>query len=165
MIYPTRRLVLAAAAVAPLALAVGVLFPAHWTAGLALLAFLLALGGIDALIGPGIRRASVTLDAPGAISVGADVEIEAHVRFDGAFPPIVEAAIAADPLLLAQAGQRRAVALGDGAELGEEGGWWGEARPEGDRDETCVCVEGAPGSSATPDGIWNSSPCTCWCWW
>ena len=115
MIYPTRRLVLAAAAVAPLALAIGVLFPAHWTGGLALLAFLLALGGIDALIGPGIRRASVTLDAPGAISVGADVEVEAHVRFEGASPPSVEAAIAADPLLAAQAGQRRAVALRDGA--------------------------------------------------
>ena len=40
MIYPARRFILAAAAVAPAALLVGVYAPAYWTAGLGLLILL-----------------------------------------------------------------------------------------------------------------------------
>ena len=43
MIYPGRGAVLASAAIAPATLLIGVLVPAYWFAGLALLAFLLIL--------------------------------------------------------------------------------------------------------------------------
>ena len=51
MIYPGRGAVLASAAIAPLTLLIGVLVPAYWYAGLALLAFLIILCLVDAAIG------------------------------------------------------------------------------------------------------------------
>lgn len=115
MIYPTRRAVLAAAAIAPVALAIGVTMPANWAAGLALLAFLIALGGMDAMLGPRGSSAEVRLDAPGAVSVGAVLDIDIHVRFAGAYPPRAELAVASDRLLWAQGGHRTKVAIEAGA--------------------------------------------------
>ena len=59
LIYPTRRLILAAAAVAPAALLVGVYAPAWWTAGLGLLVLLFLLAMLDAVLGPAVRHAEL----------------------------------------------------------------------------------------------------------
>ncbi|HEV2747083.1 MAG TPA: DUF58 domain-containing protein [Allosphingosinicella sp.] len=115
MIYPTRRLVLAAAGVAPLALVIGVAAPQFWFAGLALLVFLLALGGVDALAGAGPRSAEAELEGPAAAGVGETFELAIHLRFGGASPRAAQAALAADPLLDAPEGYRRWTDIDDGA--------------------------------------------------
>src|SRR5688572_19448288 len=114
LIYPARRAVVAAAALAPLALLIGVLVPQYWFAGLALLAFLLALGLADALLGAGARDAELICEGPAAVSVGAGFEVEAHVRFDRAPPSSCEVAVDSHPLLAAPGGYRRVVPLDAG---------------------------------------------------
>ncbi len=114
MIYPTRRLVLLAAAVAPVALAFGVAVPAYWSAGLAVLAFLLALGGVDVLFGTRLPDAQLECSGPVSVSVGAEFEVEAHVRMGAGAPARVEAAIGPGRLIAAAAGYGREVALDGG---------------------------------------------------
>jgi uncharacterized protein (DUF58 family) len=70
LIYPTRALVLLAAAAAPVALVVALAAPAYWPAGLALLALLLSLALVDALIGPSPRQIALSCEGPQAVSVG-----------------------------------------------------------------------------------------------
>ena len=115
MIYPTRRLVLLAAVIAPLALVVGILVPAYWFAGLALLAFLLALAGADALTGAALCSAELICRGPGSVSVGAVFEIELEIRFARSAPGAAEAAVDEDPLIEALHGHRCRIALADGA--------------------------------------------------
>ncbi len=115
MIYPTRRLILAAAAIAPLALAIGVVVPEYWFAGLALLVFLLALAAVDALTGARPSEVEVDSEGPAAVSVGEILEIGVGVRFRRAAPPHAQLALASDPLLRAPEGYRREVELIDGA--------------------------------------------------
>ncbi|QYE34577.1 DUF58 domain-containing protein [Polymorphobacter sp. PAMC 29334] len=68
MIYPTRRLVLAAALGAPVALLVGILAPALWLLplGWVLLLLLLAAADVAAAVTPG----TLTLAAPVSVGVG-----------------------------------------------------------------------------------------------
>jgi uncharacterized protein (DUF58 family) len=117
LIYPTRRLILLAAAIAPLALVVGILIPAYWFAGLALLAFLLALAGADALTGAPLRSAEIVARGPVSVSVGAGFQIELEVRFAGSGPAAAEAAVDEDPLIEAVDGHRCRIALAGGAGL------------------------------------------------
>lgn len=107
MIYPTRRLILLAAAIAPVALLTGVLVPAYWFAGMALVAFLLILAGLDALSGG--SEAELVCDGPGAVSVGAEFEVEAHVRFKRGVLSRCEIALDTHPLLEAPDGVKRNV--------------------------------------------------------
>ena len=102
MIYPSRRAILLAAALAPLALLLGVAAPAWWTIGLAGVALLLALIGLDALLGPSRGDAEVIFEGPGAVSVGAGVAIAAHVRFSGSPPVHVEVALEGSDILAAE---------------------------------------------------------------
>ena len=81
MIYPTRRLILAAAAVAPAALMVGVFAPAWWTAGLGLLVLLFLLAALDAVTGPAARHAELGCDTPYAVSVGETFAVSLRARF------------------------------------------------------------------------------------
>jgi uncharacterized protein (DUF58 family) len=115
LIYPTRRLILLAAAIAPLALLIGVLVPAYWFAGMALLAFLLILAGLDALLGG--RDAELVCDGPTAVSVGAEFEVEAHVRFPSRAPLRCEVALDSHPLLEASNGLKRNVRVTRGAAM------------------------------------------------
>ena len=115
MIYPARRAVVAAAAIAPLALLVGVLVPAYWHAGLALLVFLVARGRLAARLGARAADADLICEGPESVSVGAEFEIEAHVRFARHAPARCEVAIAGHPLLAVPFGCRRAVSLDGGA--------------------------------------------------
>lgn len=118
MIYPSRRLILLAAAIAPLALIVGILFPADWFAGLAVLAFLLALAGADMLAGAGPRAADLICEGPGSVGVGVAFGIALEIRFAGRSPAAAEAALDSDPLIEAPAGQSCRVALTNGAGSG-----------------------------------------------
>jgi uncharacterized protein (DUF58 family) len=115
LIYPARPAVAAAAAIAPTALLIGVLVPDYWFAGLALLAFLLALCLVDIVVGAAGRGADLICDGPTVVSVGADFEVEAHVRFARATPLGCEVAIDSHPLLEAPAGHRRTVPILHGA--------------------------------------------------
>lgn len=114
MIYPTRRMVLIAAAVAPLALLVGLVLPAMWTAGLALLVLLAALALVDAAAG--VRPGSVRVEVagPGAVGVGQEFAVEASLRFAGAAPARAEVALDLAGPVEAVAGHR-ATAGPDGA--------------------------------------------------
>ena len=93
MIYPTRLMILAAAAVAPAALVIGIVYPAYWTSGLALLALLAALAAVDAFAGPGTRSVDVACEGPGAVCVGESFAVVARIHFRAAAPGTVEAAI------------------------------------------------------------------------
>ena len=114
MIYPARPAIAAAAAVAPVALLIGVLVPAYWFAGLSLLAFLLALCLIDAFAGARRRDADLVCEGPAAVSVGAEFEVECHVRFARAAPSSCEVAVGSHPLLEAPEGHCRTVRIEDG---------------------------------------------------
>jgi len=115
LIYPTRRAVLSAAAVAPLALLIGVMVPQYWFVGLALLAFLLGLCGLDAVSGAAPRSVELICDGPGSASVGAPVEIEAHLCFKSAAPAEAELAIGTNALLTPRSPVRQRVGLASGA--------------------------------------------------
>lgn len=117
MIYPTRRAVLIAAAGAPVALLVGVMAQALWLVGVAWVGVVGLALVIDAMLGG--ARDGLTLDAaaPPPAAVGRTGELAFTVRFAGAAPRMIEAAIGAPPRLgLAEA--RAAVALdGEAATL------------------------------------------------
>jgi uncharacterized protein (DUF58 family) len=81
LIYPSRRLILAAAAVAPAALLVGVYAPAWWTAGLGLLVLLFLLAMLDAVLGPAVRHAELGCGTPYAVSVGETFPVTLWARF------------------------------------------------------------------------------------
>ncbi|UVO55686.1 DUF58 domain-containing protein [Sphingomonas sp. SUN039] len=80
MIYPSGRAAVLAAASAVPAIAVAVLVPAYWYAGLAVVLLVLALTLADALGTPGARSLTATLDAPAAVFVGQDVALGIAAR-------------------------------------------------------------------------------------
>lgn len=114
MIYPSRRSILLAAALAPLALLIGVAAPAYWHAGMAGLAFLLALILADALSGARAADAEVVAEGPGAASVGGELEIGINVRFGRRPPAAAEVALGSSTLLSPVRGSRAAVAMDGG---------------------------------------------------
>ena len=81
MIYPTRLTILAAAAVAPAALLVGVYAPAWWTAGLGLLVLLFLLALLDAALGPAVRQAELGCGTPYSVSVGETFPVALWASF------------------------------------------------------------------------------------
>ncbi len=107
MIYPTRAAVVAAAAGAPIALAVALAFPGRWYAGLAWPAAVLVLVFADALIGARPRDAAAELVLPRTAPVGATFEARADIAIAAKRPPATaEVALAPDRLLdAAQDGQ------------------------------------------------------------
>ncbi len=115
MIYPTRRTVLLAAAVAPAALVIGLMVPAYWTSGLALLALLFALCGVDALTGPGLRRVEVACEGPGAVGVSATFAIVVQLRFRGPAPATAEVAAGISGPVSAPFGWRAKAEIDHGA--------------------------------------------------
>ena len=70
MIYPTQRMVLLAAAVAPVALILALAMPEAWTAGLGLLFMLLVLAALDSLTGPSPRSLQLQCDGAQIVNVG-----------------------------------------------------------------------------------------------
>jgi len=99
LIYPTRAAVLATAAGAPVALAVAVLAPGQWYAGLAWPFALLLLAVVDGLLGAEPKAATAELRLPRSASIGVRVEGSVLVAIDGPRPPrAAEVALAPDPL-------------------------------------------------------------------
>jgi uncharacterized protein (DUF58 family) len=93
LIYPTRRTILAAAAVGPVALVVGLFAPAYWTGGLALLALLVALCLVDILAGTPVRSAEVECGGPRAAGVGESFGVTIRARFGRRAPRGIEFAL------------------------------------------------------------------------
>ncbi len=90
MIYPSRALILLTAAVAPIALAIGLFLPAYWQSGLALIVLLLALAAVDALSGASAARVRMACEGPGAVGVGERLSLDVHLEFQGASPSRVQ---------------------------------------------------------------------------
>ncbi|HTU10524.1 MAG TPA: DUF58 domain-containing protein [Allosphingosinicella sp.] len=111
MIYPTRRTIVAAAAVAPAALLVGVYAPAWWTAGLGLLVLLFLLALLDAVTGPAVRHAELGCATPFAVSVGETFDATLWARFARAAPRKAWFAIGTDGPVAAPDGLRAAASM------------------------------------------------------
>lgn len=108
MIYPTRRSILAAAAVAPTALLIGVYAPAYWTAGLGLLVLLFLLALLDAVLGPAVGHAELGCASPFAVSVGETFPVTLWVRFARRAPRKAWFAVGTEGPVAAQDGFRSA---------------------------------------------------------
>jgi uncharacterized protein (DUF58 family) len=102
VIYPTGRAILMAAAGAPLGLAAGLAFEWGWAVAGGWLALVAGLMLFDALVGAGPTDASVTLEGPGQLGLGARGEIRVRITFAAAPPRSVEAAFASNELLEAE---------------------------------------------------------------
>ncbi len=83
MIYPSGRAAILAAASALPAIAVAVLVPAYWYAGLIIVLLVLALTAADALAMPGAKALQAVLEAPRAAYVGQDVKLDILARVGG----------------------------------------------------------------------------------
>jgi len=83
MIYPSGRAAILAAASALPAIAVAVLVPAYWYAGLIIVLLVLALTAADALATPGAKALRAALEAPRAAYVGQDVKLDIMARVGG----------------------------------------------------------------------------------
>lgn len=106
MIYPSRRSIVLALALAPVALAIGIILPGYWFAGTTLVIFLIALAAADGAAGPSPRRAEVTFEAPRAVAVGEAFALEVHVRIPEQADFQTEVAVDSHPLLDFPSGHR-----------------------------------------------------------
>ncbi len=95
VIYPTARSVLLMAAGVPVALIVGIVWPALWTAAFGWMAFVLLLMLLDAAFAPAAARIVASLDVPHSVPVGAKVE----ARLGLSAKAQVEAMLDGDPHL------------------------------------------------------------------
>lgn len=115
MIYPTRRAILLASAIAPIALLLGVAAPAQWYLGLAAIAFLLGFIAVDGVLGWRSGPTHATCDSTGAINVGSSFELTVYLASVSATR--VEVAIDAGPLIDPVGGSRRSARI---ARIGAE---------------------------------------------
>src|SRR6185437_5293135 len=93
LIYPSRRTILAAAAIGPAALVIALMATAFWTGGLALLALLLALCAADAFAGAAARGVQVSCEGPRSAGIGASFAVTALARLRGRAPGGVQFAL------------------------------------------------------------------------
>jgi len=114
LIYPARRAVLAAGALALPALLVGVVAPAYWTAGLAGLAMLTVLLVLDAGLGAAVKDADLDFEGPAIAGVGREFAIDAVARFRRGPPGECEVAIDRHYLLDAVDGLAKSARIGAG---------------------------------------------------
>jgi uncharacterized protein (DUF58 family) len=140
VIYPTRLAVLLAAAVAPVALLVGIFFPAFWTAGLALLVALAAAAAVDVFVGAGARSVEVSCEGPGAAGVGESFAVLVRVNFKAAVPRVVE------------------VALGASGPVSAPLGWHAEAEMAKTGGTAAIVLKAERRGTATLDAVWARWP-------
>jgi uncharacterized protein (DUF58 family) len=114
LIYPSRRSILLAAALAPVSLAIGVAVPQYWFAGLALVLLLLLLCAADGLAATKADAIGAEWAGPRAVGVGEPFGIAVEVRAPIAGPRSIEVAIDNSPLLSTSAGYSRSVTMVDG---------------------------------------------------
>ncbi len=106
MIYPTRLCILLAAVIAPIALVIGLLVPDYWTAGLALLALLLALALVDAFTAANLDSSDVHVQGPSAVGVGETFAVTVRARFRSGAPDNIQFAIGITGPIAAPFGHR-----------------------------------------------------------
>jgi uncharacterized protein (DUF58 family) len=106
LIYPTRRMILIAAAAAPVALAVALAAPLYWSAGLGLLVLLIALALVDALAGAAPKDVAAHCEGPVAVGVGETFTIEVSALFPRRAPRRIYFALGIEGPLAAPAGLR-----------------------------------------------------------
>jgi uncharacterized protein (DUF58 family) len=106
LIYPTRRTILAAAAIAPAALVIGLIAPQYWMGGLGLLVLLLALAAVDAFAGARLGDAAASCEGPRAVSVGESFAVTARALFSRDAPARAEFALGVDGPVAAPFGLR-----------------------------------------------------------
>jgi uncharacterized protein (DUF58 family) len=106
MIYPSGRAAILAAASAIPAIAVAVLIPAYWYAGLIVVLLVLALTAADALGTPGVGALTASLEAPRAAYVGQDVTLDVAARIGSGRR--FEVAVEHDARLVPTVSERRA---------------------------------------------------------
>ncbi len=99
MIYPTSRAVAVMAVGAPIALAVGLVQPGYWVAGAAWAALVGALCLADAILGAPRDRASLALEAPGAMGTASTAPMRLTVTFERRAPGVAETAAEVNPRL------------------------------------------------------------------
>jgi uncharacterized protein (DUF58 family) len=104
VIYPTARAIGLAALGAPAALLIGLIAPNGWAVGGAWLVLLLGLILLDALLGPSRAAASLDLEAPAVVGVGAARTMIIRARFEGAAPAAAEVAVETNARLAAEPG-------------------------------------------------------------
>lgn len=136
MIYPTRRTILLAAAVAPVALVVGLFFPGYWTSGLALLALLVASCAVDAFAGAAGRDLELSCEGPAAVGVGESFAIVARLAFRRSAP----------------AGAQ--VAIGVSGPVSAPFGWRGEAEMEAAGGAAAIVLKAERRGTARIDSVW-----------
>jgi uncharacterized protein (DUF58 family) len=99
MIYPTSRAVAVMAIGAPIALAIGLIQPSYWVAGVAWAALVGTLCLADAILGAPRDRASLALEAPGAMGTASTAPMRLTVTFERGAPGLAETAAAVNPRL------------------------------------------------------------------
>jgi uncharacterized protein (DUF58 family) len=93
--YPSRQAIVIMALGAPLSLALGAAAPGLWLAGVGWIVIVAGLMLIDALSGPRPRDMTLSLAAPGALSISGAGEARLSARFDADAPGQVEFALEA----------------------------------------------------------------------
>ena len=110
MIYPSGRAAILAAASALPAIAIAVLLPDYWYAGLAAVLVVLGLTLADALATPGSKALGVMLEAPRAAFVGQEITLD--VAASAGRAPRFETAVEHDTRLMPTGPERRTITGG-----------------------------------------------------
>ncbi len=149
-VYPTRRAILLAAAVAPLALIVGIMFPAYWTGGLALLVLLVGFGVVDLLVAAPARALDAVCEGPGAVGVGETFAILVRLKWPRAAPAAVEVALGVDEIAAAGGGAR------DGALVSAPLGWraYAQMEPAKARGTAAIALRADRRGTARVSSLW-----------
>jgi uncharacterized protein (DUF58 family) len=116
MTYPTRAAVLLMAAGAPIGLALGVVAPRLWLAGVAWIVLAGVAIALDTVLAAQTRGLTFDLSTPASLSIGGEADARLAVRFDRAAPARVEAALAGAPILALSPARRAASVSQGGAE-------------------------------------------------
>jgi uncharacterized protein (DUF58 family) len=106
LIYPTRRMILIAAAAAPAALAVALAAPLYWSAGLGLLVLLIALALVDALAGAAPKDVTARCEGPFSVGVGESFAVAVSALFPRRSPRRIYFALGVEGPLAAPHGLR-----------------------------------------------------------
>jgi uncharacterized protein (DUF58 family) len=116
MFYPTLRAILTALLGVPVALALALLLPGSWQAGLAWSGAVLLLFLLDAVLAARPSRAAVALDLPEALAIGRKHALGIAVRFPGRVPAEAELLLDVDGRLVCEPRRQAIVPDGDLAE-------------------------------------------------
>jgi uncharacterized protein (DUF58 family) len=102
MFYPTLRAILTALLGVPIALALAVLLPASWQAGLVWSGVVLLLFLLDAVLAVAPSRVEIAIDLPEVLAIGRKQALDIVVRFPRRAPRAAELLFDVDSRLLCE---------------------------------------------------------------